>query len=240
MKKVWSKLMEKIIAHKVRAIALSAAAVVTVSGAVAGAVILTKNHDRMEQAPAVSEPSETEPVEVADEATEPETTEEEVAPASEPEADTTSDVTSVASTTETASSTPTQTAATASESTASTDTSTTTDTTSSTTTRKFVQLADTETGISWDGVSPILYTYPDGTTGYEKRDGATYEQVPGLIDTVNLAAENYVTDYDGYCKICGKKGWDGTNGTCAKFLRAINCPNCGEYVEANTCHTCGE
>ncbi len=103
-----------------------------------------------------------------------------------------------------------------------------------------VQRANTETGISWDGVSPIIYTYPDGSTGTEKRDGATYEQVPGMIATVNLDAENYVSDYDGTCPQCGKKGWDGTNGTCGSWLQDINCPNCGEYVKAYTCHTCDE
>ena len=112
--------------------------------------------------------------------------------------------------------------------------------TSSSDAPKVVQLADPETGISWDGVSPIIYTYPDGTTGTEKRDGATYEGIPGMWTTINLAAENYVSEYDGTCKRCGKKGWDGTNGTCGSWLEDIDCPNCGEHVEAYTCHTCDE
>lgn len=41
-----------------------------------------------------------------------------------------------------------------------------------------------------------------------------------------------------YCQSCGKKCWDGTNGTCVQFVNSDNCPNCGEWVEAWTCHTC--
>ena len=116
----------------------------------------------------------------------------------------------------------------------------TSSTTSSTDTRKFVQPADTKTGISWDGVSPIIYTYPDGTTGTEKRDGATYEQVPGLIATVNLAAENYVSDYDGTCSHCGKEEGTGVNGTCIRPLGDMICTGCGEHLSKNVCHTCDE
>lgn len=101
-----------------------------------------------------------------------------------------------------------------------------------------VQLADPETGISWDGVSPIIYTYPDGTTGTEKREGATYEQVPGLKTTV-LA--EYQTDYDNHCDYCGKIMGDGSNGTCSRWLMGdVTCPNCGVLVPGNTCHTCGQ
>ena len=40
------------------------------------------------------------------------------------------------------------------------------------------------------------------------------------------------------CQDCGKPTGDGTNGTCARFVNAANCPNCGEYVPAWTCHFC--
>lgn len=105
-----------------------------------------------------------------------------------------------------------------------------------------VQRADPETGISWDGKSPIIYTYADGTTGTEKRDGATYESLPGMIATINLAAENYESDYDGTCPHCGRKGWDGTNGTCLRYFTGGDhtCANCGDVVPENTCHTCDE
>lgn len=117
-----------------------------------------------------------------------------------------------------------------------------------------VQMADPETGISWDGKSPIIYTYPDGSTGTEKRVGAIYEQVPGMIDTIDpclscgnsvcpgwkdpTCCPNYIP-YDGKCKQCGKKEGNGTNGTCVQWLMgAVDCPNCGVHVEVRTCHTC--
>ena len=41
-----------------------------------------------------------------------------------------------------------------------------------------------------------------------------------------------------YCQTCGKKCWDGTNGTCVQFVNSDNCPMCGEWVEGWTCHSC--
>ena len=139
--------------------------------------------------------------------------------------------------------TPTASTVTSSEETDdSTSSSTTTNTTatSSAETRKVVQIADPETGISWDGVSPIIYTYTDGTTGTEKRDGATYESVPGMIATINLAFEESTSDYDGNCEHCGKKGGDGTNGTCLRYFGGGDhtCAHCGDTVPVKTCHTC--
>lgn len=104
----------------------------------------------------------------------------------------------------------------------------------------FVQPADPKTGISWDGVSPIIYTYPDGTTGTEPRDGARYEVAPGMYTTINLEAENYVSDYDGTCPHCGKKAGDGTNGTCLHTLGDMICPGCDKELLTEVCHTCGE
>ncbi len=101
-----------------------------------------------------------------------------------------------------------------------------------------VQMANPDTGISWDGVSPIIYTYPDGTTGTVKKAGATYEQVPGVIDTIE---EEKVAYYDGTCKECGRAKGDGYGGTCVQWLMGdVNCPNCGEHVLVRACHTCGE
>ncbi len=102
----------------------------------------------------------------------------------------------------------------------------------------FVQAADPNTGISWDGVSPIIYTYPDGSTGTIPRPGAKYEYTPGVI----YAVPPDLTDkpeYDGRCSQCGKIEGDGLNGTCLQFIESgHNCPNCGASVPANTCHTC--
>ncbi len=93
--------------------------------------------------------------------------------------------------------------------------------------------ANVGTGISWDGVTPILYTYEDGSTGYELREGAKYEKFPGLIGSVNLSI--------CFCSECGKASGNGTNGTCVQWLMGdLNCPNCGVHVEVRTCHTCGE
>ena len=93
--------------------------------------------------------------------------------------------------------------------------------------------ANVGTGISWDGVTPILYTYEDGSTGHELREGAKYEVFPGLISTVYLSI--------CFCSECGKASGNGTNGTCCQWLMgAINCPNCGVHVEVRTCHTCSK
>lgn len=101
-----------------------------------------------------------------------------------------------------------------------------------------VQMADPNTGVSWDGKSPIVYTYTDGTTGTVPKDGATYEQVPGVVNTVT---ETKHVEYDGKCSDCGKTEGDGTNGTCAQWLMGdVDCPICGVHVAVRTCHTCGE
>lgn len=101
-----------------------------------------------------------------------------------------------------------------------------------------VQMANPDTGVSWDGKSPIVYTYPDGTTGTEKRDGATYEQVPGMINTI---IEFTPVEYDGKCSSCGKTEGNGAHGTCLRFWTSgHDCPNCDVFVPARTCHTCSE
>lgn len=99
--------------------------------------------------------------------------------------------------------------------------------------------ADPKTGLSWDGVSPIIYTYTDGTTGTEKREGATYECLPGMINTVDEVLENMPEDDGVHCVYCGKVGGNGTNGTCCRWLLGdVDCPICGEHVKVRTCHTC--
>lgn len=103
----------------------------------------------------------------------------------------------------------------------------------------FKCLADPNTGISWDGVSPIIYTYPDGTTGTEPRVGATYEAMPGITGTIYAPIEP--EEYDGRCPDCGKVEGDGTNSTCLQYWAGggANCDHCGEFVPEDTCHTCG-
>ena len=107
-------------------------------------------------------------------------------------------------------------------------------------TQQVVQTANTDTGISWDGKSPIVYTYADGSTGTTPKDGATYEVGPGWIGTYEAPATNTTSDAaDGICQHCGKKEWDGTNGTCFRpWAFDDTCSNCGTLVPVNTCHSC--
>lgn len=41
-----------------------------------------------------------------------------------------------------------------------------------------------------------------------------------------------------YCQVCGRKGGDGRNNTCARYLTSKNCPYCNVWIESRTCHTC--
>lgn len=115
-----------------------------------------------------------------------------------------------------------------------------------TTTGNYVGRADPSTGLSWDGVSPIIYTYPDGTTGTEPAVGATYESVPGIISTYTgyVVGSNATGSVNGvfYCEDCGKVCGDGSNGTCVSWLTGGNhtCTACGATVPGHTCHTCKE
>lgn len=97
-----------------------------------------------------------------------------------------------------------------------------------------VQYADPETGISWDGKSPIIYTYPDGTTGTEKRDGAKYEQVPGIYTTYVAPRDPAGRLAGSICSTCGKIV--GTN--CTQKTKSEYCNWCGIFLQAYTCHDC--
>ena len=102
----------------------------------------------------------------------------------------------------------------------------------------YVQDADPNTGISYDGKSPIIYTYEDGSKGTERKKGATYEVSPGLIRYYYPPDE---VPWDGTCSHCGKVAGDGLNGTCVRWLMCdITCPNCGVFVKQGECHTCKE
>ena len=50
---------------------------------------------------------------------------------------------------------------------------------------------------------------------------------------------NTSKDAGKYCRVCGRKQGDGSNGTCVQFVSACTCPGCGEWVEAWTCHNHG-
>lgn len=129
------------------------------------------------------------------------------------------------------------------------DDNTTTPTTSSKpATSTATGVANTKKGVSWDGKSPIVYTYADGTTGTKPMDGATYESMPGVITTY----KEYTFSFEDtgnkdeivtfHCDYCGKEDGDGTKGTCLRWFSGGDhtCPNCNATVPSNTCHTCKE
>lgn len=99
---------------------------------------------------------------------------------------------------------------------------------------KFVHKANLETGISWDGVSPILYIYPDGSSGYEKREGARYEAFPGMWTTVYVWRDDYDREYGTLCPDCGQEVGDG----CYHHDEDHYCSRCGVLVPKKTCHDC--
>ena len=105
---------------------------------------------------------------------------------------------------------------------------------------KPVQTADPETGISWDGKSPIIYTYTDGTTGTERRDGAKYEYLPGKWRTVNFRKDSAGRLVGSTCPNCGKTVAEltGKLSTCTQFSSSRYCTGCGVYVKYRTCHSC--
>ncbi len=118
-------------------------------------------------------------------------------------------------------------------------------------TNKYVGDPDVQAGVSWDGKSPIIYTYPDGTTGTEPKLGATYFVNKCRIATVNAYTLGLITQEeftgnsgvdDCYCPHCGKTTGDGTNGTCKYRLTDADalCAYCGDVIPGRTCHTCSE
>lgn len=104
---------------------------------------------------------------------------------------------------------------------------------------EYVCEADPDTGISYDGESPIIYTYPDGTTGTEKRDGAVYEWLPGMNRTIHFPKDNNGRIEGTICEQCGKPvGRGGDPSECMQFSKSTYCSDCGQYVYANICHYC--
>lgn len=100
--------------------------------------------------------------------------------------------------------------------------------------------ADPKTGISWDGVSPIIYTYPDGSTGTELRDGAQYEASPGNIVTYEAPRDAVGRVIGTICETCGKAvGTYLTRDTdCYQTTYSEYCSDCGKWKDAYTCHSC--
>lgn len=105
----------------------------------------------------------------------------------------------------------------------------------------YIKRADPDTGISYDGESPIIYTYADGTTGTEKQEGATYEELPGVYKTFAYSYDSVGRIIGSTCETCGLEvgGWCQA-GYCLQwwFLRYCTC--CGQMVVSYTCHHCPE
>ena len=105
--------------------------------------------------------------------------------------------------------------------------------------KKYVQDANPETGISWDGTSAITYRYADGSETTDKKYGGYYEIRPN--NWVLYARPIQRQEENNICSHCGKVMGDGENGTCVRWMMGdMTCPVCGEFVAANTCHTCKE
>ena len=105
--------------------------------------------------------------------------------------------------------------------------------------KEYIQDADPETGLSWDGKSAIIYKLISGETTYEKTYGAYYEIRPD--EWVLLEKPTPKEEWDGTCHHCGKIAGDGTKGTCVRWMMSDQvCPNCKTEVSVNTCHTCKE
>lgn len=103
----------------------------------------------------------------------------------------------------------------------------------------YIQDADPMTGISYDGVSPIIYTYSDGTTGTELKDGAKYEIRPGECETYMLPRDTVGRIVGSICPDCGIEiAVRCQAGYCLQWPIGRYCTCCGELVWPRTCHHC--
>lgn len=105
----------------------------------------------------------------------------------------------------------------------------------------YIKDANPKTGISYDLVSPIIYTYPDGTTGTELKDGATYEVRPGVFKVYKAPRDSVDRIIGSICSTCGQEvgGWPKA-GYCLQWPYYRYCTCCGVYVADRTCHHCTE
>ena len=98
---------------------------------------------------------------------------------------------------------------------------------------------DPKAGIAWDGVSPLIFIYPDGTVGTELVDGAQYEYAPGSLTTYVIDRDDAGRPIGSTCPDCGRTVGHITQGVnCTKSPWQWYCTECGNDIEADTCHTC--
>ena len=103
--------------------------------------------------------------------------------------------------------------------------------------KEYVQDADPNTGLSWDGKSAIVYRLANGEESFNKQYGAYYEIRPDIWVLLEEPTEK--EEWDGKCHHCGKTSGDGQNGSCVRWMMDDEiCPHCKEKVPVNTCHTC--
>ena len=75
---------------------------------------------------------------------------------------------------------------------------------------------------------PLILT-ADGAGAFIDQDGYEWS-----VEHVGRVFEN------AWCRDCGKRVGDGTNGTCVYFTRDKECPLCGHECKKLACHTCDE
>jgi len=87
----------------------------------------------------------------------------------------------------------------------------------------------------------IIYTYTDGTTGYEPKDGATYVNERGLTVTYQTPRDEAGRPRGEFCEVCNEV-ISSTNvyGRCSWKPTADFCDDCGLLVEAYSCHDCAD
>ena len=95
---------------------------------------------------------------------------------------------------------------------------------------------------------PILFTYTDGTTGTEPKDGATYIDNFGSKRTYEVAEDSYGRKAGETCAVCSKmvsaNGVFNEGDEPVKYCHYSSCGTycnyCGKNVPAGTCHDCIE
>ena len=98
--------------------------------------------------------------------------------------------------------------------------------------------------IAWDGVSPLIFIYSDGTVGTEPREGAQYESKPYILTTYVIYRDASGRAAGETCKHCGKEVEAVTHKPknrvdyCTHYNFGHYCSYCGKWVDSYKCHDC--
>ena len=104
--------------------------------------------------------------------------------------------------------------------------------------------ADLEKLVAWDGVSPLIFIYSDGTVGTEPREGAQYESKPYILTTYVVYRDASGRVAGDICKHCGKEVEAVTHKPnnrvdyCTHYSFNRYCVYCGKWVAGYDCHDC--